>query len=97
LRRYLAVLTIALLAGIQASAINAAQRNDSPTPDEPWECTQCRVCKDNAKKVCGDTKACTSNCTQLCVLCSQKSLTGNGAIGGSSTSQGRPQKLQTPP
>jgi hypothetical protein len=82
LRSGLAVLAIALVATTQATILYAAQRaQDTPT-SEPQECVQCRLCKENSKKVCGDTKTCSSDCAQLCVLCSQKSLTGSGAGGG---------------
>jgi hypothetical protein len=82
LRSSLAVLAVALVAMAQATIVHAAQRaQDTPT-SEPWECTQCRLCKESPKKVCGDTKTCSSDCAQLCTVCSQKSLTGSGARGG---------------
>jgi hypothetical protein len=77
------VLAIAGVAMMQATILHAAQRTQgTSTTSEPWECTQCRLCKQSPKKVCGDTKTCSSDCAQLCTVCSQKSLTGSGAGGG---------------
>lgn len=83
LRSGMAVLAIALVAMMQATILQAAQRSqDTPTASEPQECAECKLCKDSPKKVCGDTKSCSSYCAQVCILCSQKSLTGSGANGG---------------
>jgi hypothetical protein len=80
------VLAVASVAMSYAAVLHAAQRTqDTTTTSEPWECAQCRTCKDSPRKVCGDTKTCSSYCAQLCVLCSRKSLTG-GANGGDTNS-----------
>jgi hypothetical protein len=90
------VLAIALFTSAQPTVLHAAQRQQgTPSAEEPWECAECRTCKDNPKKVCGDSKSCSSYCAQLCVLCSQKSLTGTGA--GSAAGGGQRQKLEAPP
>lgn len=82
-RRVLTTVAAVILALTQTSALLAAQRQQEGTTTEPWECTQCNLCKENAKKACGDSKTCSSDCAQLCIICSQKSLTGNGTSGGS--------------
>jgi hypothetical protein len=97
LRRRLARLAIILAVTAPATLSWAAQRlNDSTTTSEPWECAQCRICKDEPKKVCGDTKTCSSYCAQLCVLCSQKSLTGGANGGANSGLSQRPKSNASP-
>lgn len=87
-------MAVLFLATTQAGMVFAAQRVQDTPSSEPQECTQCRLCKENPKKVCGDTKVCSSECAQLCILCSQKSVTGTGASGGTG---GQQHKVAVPP